>query len=160
MNILVRAAGVDDAGSIAQLNGQLGYTLSAEDAAARLSKILSKRDHQFLIAEADGTALGWMHAALSDHLDTDTCVVIEGLVVERTHRGQGIGKLLLAQAEEWAKASGCSIVRLRSTSTRTKAHRFYEHLGYTNIKTQYSFAKGLDAAGRDAVKQLAPRVEN
>jgi GNAT superfamily N-acetyltransferase len=160
MNILVRAARVDDAASIAQLNGQLGYALTAEDAAARLSIILSKRDHRFLIAEADGTALGWMHAALNDHLDTDTCVVIEGLVVERTHRGQGIGKLLLAQAEEWAKASGCSIVRLRSTSTRTKAHRFYEHLGYTNIKTQYSFAKGLDAAGRDAVKQLAPRVEN
>jgi GNAT superfamily N-acetyltransferase len=160
MNILVRAARVDDAASIAQLNGQLGYALTAEDAAARLSIILSKRDHRFLIAEAEGTALGWMHAALNDHLDTDTCVVIEGLVVERTHRGQGIGKLLLAQAEEWAKASGCSIVRLRSTSTRTKAHRFYEHLGYTNIKTQYSFAKGLDAAGRDAVKQLAPRVEN
>ena len=160
MNVSVRAARLDDAGSIAQLNGQLGYALTAEDAAARLSKILSKRDHQFLIAEADGTTLGWMHAALSDHLDTDTCVIIEGLVVDRNHRGQGVGKILLARAEQWAKASGCSLVRLRSTSTRTNAHAFYEHLGYTNVKTQYSFAKGVDAAGRDAVKRLAPRVEN
>ena len=63
-------------------------------------------------------------------------------------------QILLARAEQWAKASGCSLVRLRSTSTRTKAHAFYEHLGYTNIKTQYSFAKGVDAAGRDAVKRL------
>jgi len=160
VNVSVRAARLDDAGSIAQLNGQLGYALTAEDAAARLSKILSKRDHQFLIAEADGTTLGWMHAALGDHLDTDTCVVIEGLVVDRNHRGQGVGKILLASAEQWAKASGCSLVRLRSTSTRTKAHAFYEHLGYTNVKTQYSFAKGVDGAGRDAVKRLAPRVEN
>ena len=160
MNISIRAARLDDAVSIAQLNGQLGYALTAGDAAARLSKILSKRDHRFLIAEADGTALGWIHAALSDHLDTDTCVIIEGLVVDRNHRGEGIGKRLLAQAEEWGEASGCSLVRLRSTSTRTKAHRFYEHLGYTNIKTQYSFAKGLDEAGRDAVKRLAPRVDN
>ena len=159
MNVSVRAARVADAASIAQLNGQLGYALTAEDASARLSKILSRPDHQFLIAEADDAILGWMHASLSDHLDTDTCVLIEGLVVDRNHRGQGIGKLLLAQAEQWATASGCSLVRLRSTSTRTGAHRFYEHLGYTNVKTQYSFAKGVDAAGRDAVKRLAPRVE-
>jgi GNAT superfamily N-acetyltransferase len=160
VNISIRAARPADAGSIAELTGQLGYALTAEDAAARLSKILSKRDQQFLIAEAGGRVLGWMHAALSEHIDSATCVVIEGLVVDRNHRGQGIGKLLLARAEHWAKASGYSLVRLRSTSTRTGAHRFYEHLGYTNVKTQYSFAKGLDAAGRDAVKRLAPRVEN
>ena len=160
VNVSVRAARLADAASIAQLVGQLGYTLTAEDAAARLSKILPRRDHQVLIADADGKTLGWMHASLSDHIDTDTCVVIEGLVVDRDHRGEGIGRLLLARAEQWAKASGCSLVRLRSTSTRTAAHRFYEHLGYTNVKTQYSFAKGVDAAGREAVKRLAPRVEN
>ena len=160
VNILVRAATVDDAGSIAQLIGHLGYALTPEDSAARLSKILSRHDHQLLVAEADGAILGWMHASLSDHLDIDTCVLIEGLVVDRDHRGKGVGKLLLARAEQWAKASGCSLVRLRSTSARTGAHRFYEHLGYTNVKTQYSFAKGVDAAGREAVKRLAPRVEN
>ena len=160
MNISVRAAQVADAASIAQLTGQLGYALTPEDAAARLSKILARRDHQFLVAAADGAILGWMHASLSEHIDAETAVLIEGLVIDRSHRGRGIGKLLLARAEQWAIANGCSLVRLRSTATRTEAHKFYQHLGYTIVKTQYSFAKGLDAAGRDAVKRLAPRVEN
>lgn len=46
--------------------------------------------------------------------------------------------MLVAQAEQWARKQGCSIVRLWSNSVRTDSHRFYEELGYTNMKTQYA----------------------
>ena len=49
-----------------------------------------------------------------------------------------------------------SIVRLWSSATRTDAHAFYEHVGYTNIKTQYSFIKPLDAAGEARRRGFIP----
>ena len=87
-------------------------------------------------------------------------MLIEGLVVDRTYRGRGIGKLLLTRAEEWARANGCLLVRLRSTAARIDAHLFYEHLGYVKVKTQFSFAKAVDAAGEHLIQRLVPHVEN
>ncbi len=157
--VSVRPAQISDAADLARLTHQLGYEMAASDAATRLTRVLARPEHMVLIAEAGGATVGWLHASLSLHLDTDTCVLIEGIVVNREHRRQGIGEMLLARAEQWGRERGCSMVRLRSTSTRLKAHKFYEKLGYTVVKTQLSFAKGLDAAGRDAVKQLVPRVQ-
>jgi GNAT superfamily N-acetyltransferase len=157
--ISVRSARIFDAADLARLTHQLGYEMSAAEAATRLTRVLARADHQVLIAEADGATVGWLHASLSEHLDADTCVLIEGIVVDSARRRQGIGEMLLAQAEAWGLERGCSIVRLRSTSTRLKAHKFYEKLGYTTVKAQLSFAKGLDPAGRESVKRLVPRVQ-
>lgn len=51
------------------------------------------------------------------------------------------------------------MVRLTSSSTRVAAHQFYEALGYTNIKTQFSFLKPLDAAAAARMRAFVPRVE-
>jgi hypothetical protein len=52
------------------------------------------------------------------------------------------------------------MVRLSSSATRDAAHRFYEGLGYTNIKTQYAFVKPLDAAAAARVPTFVPRVDS
>jgi hypothetical protein len=64
----------------------------------------------------------------------------------------------MAEVEHWARQEGYGAVRVASSSTRTAAHRFYEVIGYTNIKTQYSFAK---AFGRDAgsLRAFVPKVD-
>jgi hypothetical protein len=41
---------------------------------------------------------------------------------------------------------------------RTQAHAFYERVGYVNLKTQYSFAKSVGAAGPDALRAFVPDV--
>jgi GNAT superfamily N-acetyltransferase len=150
---------VDDAAAVSRLMAQLGYDVSPADAAARLPRILSRSDHRFVVAEDAGVIVGWIHASLSEHIDAETCVLIEGLVVDRDHRGHGVGRRLLGEAEDWARASGCALVRLRSTDARTEAHRFYEHLGYMRVKTQFSFAKAVDPARADLLERLVPRVE-
>jgi hypothetical protein len=65
----------------------------------------------------------------------------------------------MERAEAWARERGCSIVRLSSSATRNVAHRFYESLGYMNIKTQYSFIKPLDLAAAARVQAFVPRVD-
>lgn len=159
MAMLIRFGQVSDAEDIAQLTGQLGYDVSARDVARRLSRILSRSDQRFLVAELDGRPVGWLHAAIAEHVDAEAFVMISGLVVDQRHRRKGIGRMLMERAEKWARKRGFSIVRLSSTSARIDAHRFYDQLGYTNIKTQYAFAKALDAAGQERLKSFVPRVE-
>ena len=93
-----------------------------------------------------------------EYVETGAFVTIGGLVVDREYRGQGIGRRLLSEAEQWAAQQGCAIVRLWSSATRTEAHRFYEHVGYMNVKTQLSFAKPLNGPARDALRGFVPDV--
>lgn len=159
MAIVIRVAGVSDADEIAELTGQLGYEVATATLEARLSRILSRSDQQLLVAELDGLPVGWVHALISEHVESGAVVLIGGLVVDRNHRRKGIGSMLMAQAEAWARQQGCSIVRLWSSSVRTASHRFYEDLGYTNIKTQYSFVKAVDTAGQDSLRRFVPQID-
>ena len=158
-SVTIRVGRRSDAGEIAQLTTQLGYDLTEGDAAARLSRILPRDDQRFLVADFDGRAVGWVHIVLVEYVDAEAFALIGGLVVDKVHRGSGIGRALMNGAEHWARERGVSMVRLSSTVARTAAHRFYENLGYTKIKTQHSFIKPLDEAAAARVSTFVPRVE-
>ena len=159
MTIAVRPARISDAEAISRLTTELGYEAGAALVAARLARILDRSDQQFWMAEVDGAPAGWIHALVAEYVESEAFVMIAGLVVDSRYRRQGVGRLLLQQAEAWAKQQGCSLVRLSSSATRTAAHRFYGDVGYTNIKTQYSFVKPLDEAARERFSAFVPRVD-
>lgn len=159
MEPTIRPARVSDAQHLADLTAQLGYDVPAADVAARLARILARGDHQVFVAELEGRPVGWLHALIADYVENGACVVIGGLVVDRGHRKRGIGRRLMERAEAWAREQGCPVVRLWSTAARTAAHRFYEGLGYANVKTQYAFAKLLDPAGPADLARFVPRVD-
>ena len=159
-SISIRPARLPDASDVARLTTQLGYDLAESIAADRLSRILRRQDQQFLVAEVDAHVVGWVHAAVAEFVEVEPFVTIAGLIVEREHRRQGIGRMLMAEAEAWAKARGCSIVRLWSSAARTAAHRFYEQLGYANVKTQYSFVKSLNGDRRKDWSEFVPRIQD
>ena len=125
---------------------------------ARLTHLGDREDHLVLVAEADARVVGWVHATVMEYIEVDAFAVIGGLVVDASHRHLGIGRRLVGQVEEWARQRGCSIVRLWSSTARAAAHAFYERLGYTNIKTQYSFVKSLDPSRRNSFEAFVPRV--
>ena len=155
----IRIGRVSDAPGIAKLSAQLGYDVAMSDAEQRLSRILTRPDQQFLVADRDREVVGWTHAMILESVDAERWLQIAGLVVDRDHRRMGIGRALLARAEGWAAEQRCSFVRLSSASTRTAAHRFYECVGYTNIKTQLSFIKSVDGSGDARFRAFVPRVD-
>ena len=112
MAVSIRVARASDAPEIAELTRQLGYEVETSAVADRLSRILSRPDQEFLVAERDGQPVGWVHVVISEYVETGAFVVIGGLVVDRSYRRTGIGGLLMAHAEEWARKHGCSLVRL------------------------------------------------
>ena len=55
---------------------------------------------------------------------------VESVRVAADLRGEGVGALLMAEAEARARAAGCSLIQLTTNRTRVDAHRFYDRLGY------------------------------
>lgn len=159
MTVSVRLGRASDAEDVARLTSQLGYDVDVAAVRDKLPRILARPDQHFLVAQIESEPVGWLHAAVWEDIEAEPFVVIAGLVVDRNHRRRGIGRMLLERAEEWATRQGCHLVRLWSSSTRTRAHQFYERLGYEKVKLQYAFAKSLDPARRATLTRLVPRVE-
>ena len=139
----IRSARESDAATVASLSTQLGYPASPEQIGDRLASIGERVDQEVLVAEQAGTVVGWVHVFRSDRLETDPFAEIGGLVVDRSHRGRGVGAALLDAAEAWAAARGLRAMRIRSNIVRDEARRFYENRGYTCSKTQAVFGKPL-----------------
>jgi len=157
--MIIRTATLGDASAVAALVTQLGYVAAPLEVSDRLARLLVRPAQRFIVAEDEGRLRGWVHVEVADTIDSGPYAHIAGLVVDRSHRRQGIGAALMAEAEAWAREHGCPVVRLRSSAPRTAAHRFYEGLGYVNVKTQFSFVKALDARGDEMARRLVPRVE-
>ena len=81
-------------------------------------------------------------------LESGPDVEVGGLVVDEHHGGAGIGRLLMNEAETWARQQGCRRVRLRSNVVRTAAHEFYQRIAYTVCKTHYAFERILETPER------------
>lgn len=142
----IRNARTYDAHAIAELAAELGYPATRQHIAARLAGIEAEPLSRVLVAEnAEGSVIGWLHVAARAQLTEDATAEILGLVVHERARGAGIGESLIRAAEQWAIASGCTTMRVRSRTERERAHRFYERGGYARVKSQLVLAKTLDA---------------
>ncbi len=56
--------------------------------------------------------------------------ILDSIVVGPDAQGKGTGTKLIRHAIKMAKQAGCSQVNLTSNTQRTRAHRFYESLGF------------------------------
>lgn len=142
--IAVREVCAADSARIAELSGQLGYPATPEEVSRRLEQLLQKPDHAVFVASMpEAETAGWVHVHLSYQITGDRRAEIAGLVVDAAHRGSGAGRRLVERAEEWAREQGCGSVYVRSNIVRAGAHAFYQRLGYSVLKTSYSFRKEL-----------------
>jgi GNAT superfamily N-acetyltransferase len=144
LQVTIRTARPEDAGRLAVLCGQLGYPASADEIQRRFDPIGQDERHVVYVAQSpDGQVIGWIHAYVRPLLEEDVQAEVGGLVIDETWRSHGIGQCLLQQVEQWAREQGCWAVNVRSNVIRERAHRFYQQLGYSTIKTQLSFRKVL-----------------
>lgn len=139
----IREARPQDYARIAELAGQLGYASSADEIAKRLDSRKGLQEHAVFVAQLGDEIAGWLGAYVCHTVEADARAEISGLVVDERYRSQGVGPLLLARAEQWAREKGCRAIGLRSNVIRDRAHAFYERHGYKHIKTQKAFRKDL-----------------
>jgi len=68
-------------------------------------------------------------------LPTGNTIRIEDVIVDERRRGEGIGKLMMNQAMNFAKKSGIAKIELNSHPWRIEANKLYQSLGFTKIDT-------------------------
>lgn len=85
-----------------------------------------------LIAESAGQIAGMLQLTFIPYLTYQGGwrALIEGVRVAKSARGQGMGKALLTEAIDRARARGCHLVQLTTDKTRADALAFYERLGF------------------------------
>lgn len=143
-DVIIRNAKIDDAAVIADLSNQLGYQSSVTQSENRLIEVLNSSDHAvFLACTPENIVVGWIHIFLAYRIESDCFAEIGGLVVSNLFRNKGLGKSLIAIAEEWAIQKGINKLRVRSQTHRTESLAFYEQLGYSKTKLQQVFDKPL-----------------
>ena len=79
----------------------------------------------FLIAEADGRLAGCNYVELRGDAG-----YFGLLSVDPDHQGNGFGRKLIEQAEDFCRKAGCSLMQIRVLNHRTELPPFYEKLGY------------------------------
>lgn len=132
----IRPAIPADSSKLAGLTTQLGYPSSPEEAEERLRDLASRPDNVVLVAEVEGEVTGWIHVSALHSLEMEPCAQIQGLVVDESRRGGGIGAALVEAAAEWAAGHGFRTLRVRSNTVRERTHAFYERLGFARTKSQ------------------------
>ncbi len=143
-HIKVRKARDSDIDVLLVLSEQLGYPTTREDFRKRFFALSQEDDHVILVAEAKGHGVvGWVHVLPRVLLIFEPLAEIGGLVVDEKNRGSGIGRVLLAAAEKWAKSKGYPAMVVRSNIARQGAHDFYPNVGYTYMKTSLVYTKQI-----------------
>ena len=131
----IRIATTSDALGLLPLMEQLGYPQNSQDFEKRLEIFMSKEGYGVAVAEKSKIIIGlvaWSKTTI--FVSTASRIHIEGLVVNKQYRGQGIGKRLMNFVENIAKILSPCIIDLTSGLRRAKdgSHEFYKALGYKN----------------------------
>lgn len=82
------------------------------------------------VAELDGAVVGFVHAGERTHFSGERDGYVGELVVAEPAARRGIGRALLAAAEDWAAGRGLRRLSLETGAANTTARAFYAALGY------------------------------
>jgi aminoglycoside 6'-N-acetyltransferase I len=101
-----------------------------------------------LVAEtSDGMLAGFLEVDLRSHADGCNPLrpvgYIEGWYVSKNHRHTGIGRKLLAAAEDWARNQGCVEMASDTWVDNELSQRMHESLGYEVVDRCVHYRKAL-----------------
>ena len=102
-------------------------------------------DYETIAASGDAL-LVWQGSELVGFLVTeleDDALLIENVAVSPDQQGSGLGSLLVANAEEQARAAGKPTMRLYTHETMTENVEFYTRRGFveTHRATEHGFTR-------------------
>jgi aminoglycoside 6'-N-acetyltransferase I len=154
-NVQIRPAQVSDLDQLARLFEALWPKFSAEKHTRELSLILRGKAASVLtmpltifVAEVnDGTLVGFLEVDLRSHADgcnpSQPVGYIEGWYVGEDHRHRGVGKKLLASAEDWARGHRCVEMASDAIIDNVLSQRAHEALGYEVVDRCVHYRKRL-----------------
>jgi len=152
-DIFVRPAQMPDRDQLSRFREALWPKTSAEEHARETTLILEGKlpltmPLIILVAEAsDGILAGFLEVDLRSHADgcdpSRPVGYIEGWYIAEDHRHKGIGKKLLAAAEDWARSQGCVEIASDTWIDNELSQHVHEALGYEVVDRCVHYRKTL-----------------
>lgn len=138
MALTIRDARAVDVNDIARLLDQLGYVTAPETVTPRLERLAVVGDRVFVGVD-EGQVVGLAHLQVSPTLERERPVAkIGALIVGESHRGHGVGRMLVQALVDEARLRGCDVLFLTTGAQRDDAHTFYERVGFEQTGRRYS----------------------
>ncbi|MBM3716776.1 MAG: GNAT family acetyltransferase [Actinobacteria bacterium] len=125
MTVEIRAFAAADEDAVVALWEEAGLTRPWNDPRADIRRKLSVQPELFLVAVDGDAVVGSVMAGYDGHRGW-----LYYLAAAESHRGQGIGRRLVAEAERLLEAMGCPKVQLMVRPDNAGARGFYDALGY------------------------------
>lgn len=104
-----------------------------------IKKIIEDPNHMLFVATFNNEIIGLAKAEIETASDFPLFVprrwmLIGTIIVDKEHRGMGVGKMLLSQLSNWAKSNQVYEVELTVYTFNEAARKFYEKNGFSVIK--------------------------
>ncbi len=153
-DIYIRPARPADLDQLARLLEALWPDSPAEEHSKELQLLLGgKADlvlttpHTIFVAEAGEKLAGFLEVDLRSHADgcnpSRPVGYIEGWYIAENYRRRGIGKKLLAAAEDWARGHGCLEMASDALIDNQISQQAHEALGYEVVDRCVHYRKSL-----------------
>ncbi|PYV91551.1 MAG: aminoglycoside 6'-acetyltransferase [Acidobacteria bacterium] len=152
-DVFIRRAQLSDCDQLARMCEALWPDASAEQHARELALILEGKPVTtlpliILVADVgDRMLAGFLEVDLRSHADgcnpSRPVGYIEGWYVAQSYRTRGIGRKLLAAAEDWARSQGCIEVASDTWIDNEVSQRVHEALGYEVVDRCVHYRKTL-----------------
>jgi ribosomal protein S18 acetylase RimI-like enzyme len=146
----IRPAAADDLSAVVAMLADDPLGAAREDASVppaacyrdAFAAIEADPNQLLVVAEAQGAVVGTLQITFIPGLSRRGAWrgQIEAVRVAADHRSAGLGERLIEWAVEACRARGCALVQLTTDRSRTRAHAFYERLGFEGSHRGYKRA--------------------
>jgi GNAT superfamily N-acetyltransferase len=127
-----------DVGAVIALWQACGLTRPWNDPAADIALARKSPNATILLGRADDLVVASAMVGHDGHRGW-----VYYVAVDPDHRGQGLGRTIMAAAEDWLRQAGIAKLQLLVRRDNAKAGAFYETIGYDEAPVAV-FAKWLD----------------
>ena len=138
MGLASSTATAADRDAVVALWRAAGLTRPWNDPAADFALALANPTSTILLARDGAAVIGCVMVGFDGHRGW-----VYYLASEPARRGEGIGRALMAAAEDWLRARGCPKIQLMVRTDNAAAQGFYAALGY-DLQDVVTIGRRLD----------------
>jgi ribosomal protein S18 acetylase RimI-like enzyme len=110
---------------------------------------VSSKHGTLLVAATDGFIIGTARVSFLGNQEA----WLEGVRVRHTHRGRGVGSLLVKATHAIASKKNCRIIRLETGSNNLAAQSVFKRFGYRRTGTYAGFKAPARTGGLDHIRR-------
>lgn len=131
------------------LRKKLWHTCPEEKHLHEMQAYLNANNKIALMAYADESPVGLIEVSLRDYAEGCThspVGYIEGWFVEEAYRRQGIGRVLMNAAENWAREKGCTQLASDAELSNATSIDAHKRMGFKRYNMLVHFIKDIPPA--------------